>query len=357
MSRGDGFDADDGFTIIEVVVAITLLLVAFLAAAGSVRATALACRATPASASSPRSSRRGDREGPRPGRRPVAVHDDGRARSDRRHAPQTVNGLKFTVTQDMQWVEPGSTTSAVRQRRCRQQLDPPGVRVGDLAGHGRDRSRCGRSPTLSPPVGAYSAATGSIGGQGARRRPACPSPNINVQITGPTTADADRPPPKAARSSRYLPPGAYTVTVIAGTGVGDQELLDPEPDRLGDRRPDRVAARSTTTPRRRSRHRLVGARPRRPATGHPDRRREHRPAAVRASTRTRPAPTSLDAAVPVPERLHGVRRQLHRQQPARQGHEPATASTTTPAPTTVTVTPGGIDDRATVPLYTSRSRS
>src|SRR5450755_4465956 len=32
--RGDGFDAEEGFTIVEVVVASTLLLVAFVAAAG-----------------------------------------------------------------------------------------------------------------------------------------------------------------------------------------------------------------------------------------------------------------------------------------------------------------------------------
>ena len=75
MMRGDGFDADAGFTIVEVVVASTLLLVAFLAAAGLFEAGTRVSGDTRMRVDRRPARVVGDREGPRPGRRPRSVHD------------------------------------------------------------------------------------------------------------------------------------------------------------------------------------------------------------------------------------------------------------------------------------------
>ena len=86
---------------------------------------------------------------------------------------------------------------------------------------------------------------------------------------------------RVARSSRSSRPGTYTVTVIEGTGVGDQEVVVAVADRVGVGRPDRVAQFQYDTAATITITGWSG----RPATArdrHVDLGREHRPAALRA---------------------------------------------------------------------------
>src|ERR1700722_6232304 len=108
--RGIGFDADAGFTIIEVVVASTLLLVAFLGAAGlfgegthvsgDTRQRVVAAQLASAAIEKVRG----------PAADPALFTSE--VVAGETISTQTVNGLKFTVTQDMQWVNQASTTSS-----------------------------------------------------------------------------------------------------------------------------------------------------------------------------------------------------------------------------------------------------
>ena len=108
--RGNGFDADAGFTIVEVVVASTLLLVAFLAAAGLFEAGTRVSGDTRQRviAAQLASSAIEKVRGPAadPARFTTSVVPGQTVTT------QTVNGLKFTITQEMQWVGQSSTTSA-----------------------------------------------------------------------------------------------------------------------------------------------------------------------------------------------------------------------------------------------------
>src|SRR4249919_4032050 len=101
FARGDGFDAEAGFTIVEVVVASTLLLVAFLAAAGlyasgtrvsgDTRMRVIAAQL----ASSAIESVRGPAADPSKFTTAVAPGTT--------VTTKTINGLKFTITEEMQW--------------------------------------------------------------------------------------------------------------------------------------------------------------------------------------------------------------------------------------------------------------
>src|SRR6185437_16820771 len=220
--RGDGFDAEGGFTIVEVVVAATLLLVAFVAAAGlfesgtrvsgDTRQRVIAAQL----ASSAIEKVRGPAADP--------------ARFTTQVVPgqtvttQLVNGLKFTITQDMQWVSQSSTTSA---------CDSGGTGSNSILQVSESVTWPGAGATapvqsttaLSPPAGAYSAATGSIGAK-LLHAAGLPVQGAQVSITGPTpTAQATTA--EGCAFFAFLTPGAYTVRVTAGTGVGDQEVLIP----------------------------------------------------------------------------------------------------------------------------------
>ncbi len=172
---------------------------------------------------------------------------------------------------------------------------------------------------LAPPVGVYDPASGSIAVKVFDSTGAV-SDNINVQITGPVT-QSQQTTTEGCAYFTFIPAGTYTVSVIEGTGVGDQEVVAPAQTAsvsvgqtvslqfLYDTPATIVATlpSPTNTP---------GAPAH--ATGHGDRGREHRPPAVlpvhvRGRSRRR---HDLARALPVRERLHRVRGQLHRQQPA-----------------------------------------
>jgi Tfp pilus assembly protein PilV len=215
-------DTDAGFTIIEVVVASTLLLVAFLAAAalfvsgtrvsGDTRMRVVAAQL----ASSAIESIRGPAADP--SKFTTTVQPGTTVTT------KTVNGLKFTITQEMQWVAQSSTASA---------CDSGGIGTNALLQVNESVTWLGAgatapveaTTTLAPPAGAYSAATGSIGvkvlnaaGQGV--------PNIAVQVTGPMSRSISTSAEGCAFFA-YLTPGSYTASVTAGTGVSDQELVTP----------------------------------------------------------------------------------------------------------------------------------
>jgi prepilin-type N-terminal cleavage/methylation domain-containing protein len=215
-------ETDAGFTIIEVVVASTLLLIAFLAAAGlfvsgtrvsgDTRMRVVAAQL----ASSAIEAVRGPAADP--SKFTTAVQPGTTVTT------KTVNGLRFTITQEMQWVAQSSTASA---------CDSGGIGTNGLLQVSESvtwRGAGATAPvkavtTLAPPAGAYSAATGSVGvkvlnaaGQGLA--------NVAAQVTGPTSRTISTTTEGCAFFA-FLTPGSYTVSVVAGTGVGDQEQVVP----------------------------------------------------------------------------------------------------------------------------------
>ena len=229
---------------------------------------------------------------------------------------QTVNGLKFTVTQDMQWVEPDRDHQRLRQRRHRQQLDPAGVGVGHVAGCRSDRSG---------PVDDRARTTGGrvLRGdrldrrEGAQRRR--PPERRHGRVDHGSENQTQNTTAEGCAFFAFLTPGAYTATVTAGTGVGDQEVLIPS------------QATSVTVGQTSSLTFNYDTAATITITGwsgsHGNARRRASRSAIEntacsrtASTRARAGTTTLDAAVPVPGGLHGVRRELHRQQPERSRH-------------------------------------
>ncbi len=220
--RGDRFDAEEGFTIVEVVVASTLLLVAFVAAAGlfasgtrvsgDTRMRVIAAQL----ASSAIEAVRGPAADPSKFTTAVAPGTT--------VTTKTVNGLKFTITQEMQWVSQSSTASA---------CDSGGVGSNAILQLRESVTWAGAGPTapveatttLSPPAGAYSQATGSIGAK-VLNAAGLPVGNVAVSIAGPMSRSQSTTSEGCAFFA-FLTPGAYTVSVTAGTGVGDQEQLIP----------------------------------------------------------------------------------------------------------------------------------
>ena len=220
--RGDGFDAQAGFTIVEVVVASTLLLVAFLAAAGlfasgtrvsgDTRMRVIAAQL----ASSAIEAVRGPAADPSKFTTSVIPGTT--------VTTKTVNGLKFTVTQEMQWISQSSTTDA---------CDSGGVGSNAILQVSESVTWSGAgatapvesNTTLSPPAGAYSAVSGSIGAKVVNAA-GQPLPNIAVSVVGPMSRSQNTTSEGCAFFA-FLTPGSYTVSVTAGTGVGDQEQLVP----------------------------------------------------------------------------------------------------------------------------------
>ena len=217
-----GFGPDAGFTIVEVVVASTLLLVSFLAAAALFEAgtgvsadTRLRVVAAQLAASAIEKVR-----GPAadPSRFTTSVIPGTTVTS------QTVNGLKFTLTQEMQWVAQSATTSA---------CDSGGIGSNGILQVTESVTWTGAGATapvksvttLAPPSGAYSAATGSIGAK-VLNAAGLPVPNTQVSIAGPVS-QGQATTAEGCAFFAFLTPGAYTVSVTAGTGVGDQEQLIP----------------------------------------------------------------------------------------------------------------------------------
>jgi hypothetical protein len=124
----------------------------------------------------------------------------------------------------MQWVAQSSTTSA---------CDSGGVGSNSILQVSESVTWPSAGATapvqattaLSPPAGAYSAATGSIGAK-LLDAAGLPVSSAQVSITGPTSL-AQNTTDEGCAFFAFLTPGAYTVRVTAGTGVGDQEVLVP----------------------------------------------------------------------------------------------------------------------------------
>jgi len=221
--RGHGFDADAGFTIIEVVVAATLLVVAFLGAAGlfeegthvsgDTRQRVVAAQL----ASAAIEKIRGPAADPALFTSEVAPGET--------VTTQTVNGLKFTLTQQEQWVSQTATISS-----CQSGGDGGSNAILQLtesvtwAGAGAT-APVESTTVLSPPAGAYSAATGSIAVQ-VLNAAGLPVTDASVSISG-TSSQSQNTTAEGCAFFAYLTPGPYTASVTAGTGVSDQEVLIP----------------------------------------------------------------------------------------------------------------------------------
>jgi Tfp pilus assembly protein PilV len=217
-----GYGSDAGFTIVEVVVAATLLLFTFLAAAGlfeegtrvsgDTRMRVVAAQI----ASSAIEKIRGPAADP--ARFTTSVIPGTTVTN------QTVNGLNFTLTQEMQWIAQSSTTSACDSGGTGSNAI---LQVSEsVTWPGAGATAPVKSTTvLAPPAGAYSAATGSIGVKVLNAAGAADS-NTQVSISGPVTQSQSTTSEGCAFFA-YLTPGSYTVSVTAGTGVGDQEQLIP----------------------------------------------------------------------------------------------------------------------------------
>jgi Tfp pilus assembly protein PilV len=222
--RGAGVRArsESGFTVVEVVVASTLLVFSFLAAAklfeagtsvsGDTRMRVVAAQL----ASAELEDIRGPAADP--------------ARFTTTVAPGTtvttkiVNGLKFTITQEMQWVAQSSTTSACDSGTVGSNAILQVTESVTWPGAG-PTAPVESSTTLSPPAGAYSQETGSIGVKVFDSNGAAAS-NKQVSIAGPSP-QSQATTPEGCAFFAFLTPGAYTVSVTAGTGVGDQLQLVP----------------------------------------------------------------------------------------------------------------------------------
>ena len=257
-----------------------------------------ACRVTPASGWSPPSSRRrrSRRSAARPPT-PLAFTTAGRPRPDRhdpdRQRPEVHAHPGHAVGQPDRRPRARATAAAPAATPILQV-----TRVGHVAGR-----RCDRAG----PVDDRARAAGRrvLGGdrldrrEGAQRgRPARASTRA-VSITGPMNADAehDRRGLRVLRvpHARHVHRDGHRRHRRRRPGGAR-----PEPDDVGDGRPDVVAARSTTTPRRRSRSPAGRA-----STGdarhqHPDRHRQHELAAVRPVLVRSPGTTTLTPLFPYP---------------------------------------------------------
>jgi hypothetical protein len=137
---------------------------------------------------------------------------------------QAVNGIAYTIKQDIQWVGQSSTQSS---------CDSPGTGAGQIEQVTATvtwNNMAGTKPvqattTLAPPVGAFSSSSGSIGVK-VLDASGDPAENVAVRIVGPVT-DTQESTTQGCAFFAYLTPGTYTASVIDGTGVGDQEDLTP----------------------------------------------------------------------------------------------------------------------------------
>jgi Tfp pilus assembly protein PilV len=214
----------EGFSIVEMLVAITILMIALLAAAlmfengmrvsGDTRQRVVAAHLATQAMESVRG----------PAANPAKFTSVIDANLGQTVQTRTVNGLQFTITQDIQWV--GQTSSA-------NSCDAGGSTSGLVAqvtesvtwANMRATKPVQSTTALSPPVGAYASNTGGLAVKvvDAQNQPRA---NINVQITGPST-DTQKTTAQGCAFFAYIPPGTYTASVIEGTGVGDQEQLTP----------------------------------------------------------------------------------------------------------------------------------
>jgi Tfp pilus assembly protein PilV len=216
--------AADGFTVVEVVVAITVLVVAMLGAAalfsnaivvsGNTRNRVVAANLATQQMENVRGLAAD----------PTKFTTIPQGQTVFNGPDQKVNGVQYTVTQDVTFVTTSSSTSS---------CDSPGSTTGQIMQVSQQvtwQGMAGTKPvksvtTLAPPVGAYSPTSGAVAAKVFDSSGAV-AQNINVQVTGPATVTQQTTSEGCAYFA-YLPVGTYTVSVIEGTGVGDQELAVP----------------------------------------------------------------------------------------------------------------------------------
>ncbi len=214
----------DGFTIVEVLVAITILIGALLGAAllfenaivvsGNTRNRVVATNLATEAMEQVRGLAAD----------PTKFSSIPQGQTVFAGAAQKVNGIQYTVTQNVQFVGQNSTQSS---------CDSPGSNSGQImqvqelvTWPAMNGTKTVKEVTLlAPPVGAYSASTGSIAAKVSDSTGAA-SQNISVQVVGPVT-QTQQTTTEGCAFFAFLPVGTYTVTVIEGTGVGDQEVLAP----------------------------------------------------------------------------------------------------------------------------------
>ncbi len=226
-SRSDS----DGFTIVEVLVAITVLVIAMLGAAllfenaiitsGNTRNRVVAANL----ATEAMENVRGMAANPAQFGNIVQGGTDFPATPIAANNAQLINGIQFSVHQDAELIGTNSTTSS---------CDNPSLTSTGAILHVVETvtwpDMGGTQPVteitnLSPPVGVYNPASGSIAVKVFDSTGAAAS-DISVQIAGPATATLQTTTEGCAYFAFY-PPGTYTVTVTEGTGVGDQESAAP----------------------------------------------------------------------------------------------------------------------------------
>ncbi len=217
--------ADDGFTIVEVLVAITVLVIAMLGAAllfenaiiasGNTRNRVIAANLATQQLETVRGTAAD----------PTKFTSIPQGQSVITTPDQLVNGIQFTVTQDVQFVGQSSSTSS---------CDTPGSTTGQIMQVSETVTwpdMSGTAPvqnvtTLAPPVGAYSASSGSIGVKVFDSTGAV-ADNVTVQAVGPAAPSPQQTTAEGCAYFAFLPVGTYAVTITEGTGVGDQELVAP----------------------------------------------------------------------------------------------------------------------------------
>ena len=211
----------DGFTVIEILVAITVLVIALVGAAllfengivvsGNTRNRVVAQQV----ASTALEKFRGTAADPTK----FTTITAGTTTST-----QSVNGLKFSLQQIVDFVSQGSTQST---------CDAPGTNSGLLLRARETVTWVGMAGTapvreatiLAAPVGAYNVASGSIAVKVFDSSGSAAS-GISVAVAGPMTQTVQTTPEGCAFFA-FLTPGTYTATISQGTGVGDQEDLAP----------------------------------------------------------------------------------------------------------------------------------
>lgn len=216
--------SEDAFTIIEVLMAVTILMVALLAAAamfeGSLRVSGDTRNRVVAAnlATQALEQIRGPAADPT---KFTGIMDTYLGNTS---STQVVNGVTYTISQDIQWVGQRSTTST-----CDAGASGSGLvaQVTESVSWANMRltKPVQSTTTLSPPVGAYSSSTGGLAVK-VLDSSGKPASSINVQIAGPTS-DTQQTTSEGCAFFAYINAGTYTASVVEGTGVGDQEQLTP----------------------------------------------------------------------------------------------------------------------------------
>jgi Tfp pilus assembly protein PilV len=214
----------DGFTVVEVVVAITILLVALLSAAlliengiavsGNTRNRVVAANLATAAMENVRGLAAD----------PAKFTTIPQGTTYYQGADQNVNGIQFKVTQEVEFVGRDSTTSS-----CDSPGTPASEQIMQVSQTVTWPNMGGTQPvrqvtTLAPPVGAYSASSGSLAVK-VYNAASKPDGGVSVQITGPETKTLATTSEGCAYFD-FITPGTYTATIVSG-GVSDQELASP----------------------------------------------------------------------------------------------------------------------------------